>query len=1324
MAEEKQIKAGSVLQDGSIWPTPIVKCYNDLFHLMKEGNVYGSLLQIKDLYETVLKMPVLAALIYICGTNKEILLKDADLLEKWVSKALSLGNWDALAVAILNKNKKGQYTLPKVLVDGIKMTRKLVSMKISPQYPNVLNWRNDVIGHGALQFEDSEEYQTAIRGMLNNIRDYFEGRGKDFRGSENLYEKIVFFSNDVALRGDNVAINPDNKGLSLMIDGETVDVGAFVKMNSFLFSSFYYNKRTIKYLDYESGKDLIKDDFELYEYVSAYQNAEKYRDKRVSAAVLRREEEKMFSLLSQAGKYIPPDSLFHRIRHFMDENDRGIIMMCMERGTGKSAFANRIDNLYHDPDTALIEDTVIRSYSLGLAELRGINDFINAVNVIFTRSYNANNDLRFSENIKPEIKNYDNTPAEAMASVLNTYQEIYADEFGIYNLMLVLDGVDEATADTGIILDYLPTSNLLNEGVYIVCTSRFEDEETVPYTAREHIRDLITKSDCCIEIRRKESENQQVLAHYIKQEVPDASKEFIQTLIEKAEYRMLYLKVHLALTKGGMRCAYEGNIASGYIMQLQKKYNGRSFETLRKTAAMLCILGPITINDYFEYISKEEPTYGFIGSLNDLLPLLTVRGSDYGREYMLANESYYAAFADEFHNEIVSLIDNIKTNFSRRFFPDENDPYDSCSSRRSNLSYVVNLSYEERTRLERENYYKEQVFWILTVGRVLSFCTKHGFDEILLTEDFVNPFLLFSDMFITNHQHHNGYIDNIRSEALKTVLNMLLFLARRSNLTFVFLDGLAVGSFFTRELYYIEGYDDLIQSVFNENTTVEQIRSWKNIFFAQDTFGPSADWYSGDEKIIDEIRKANLLGTLLELFSDDYGVGYGYLPYLLYIHSLELDDILMEKTMNLIVWSYLQDDFCCDYKEAKGWLNQIKARGYKVIFPNNKSVKERIISCLNDKEKDISEEMENLFWGFRLINADLTDVDYKEIDNVLNSSDSKVREAAVWELKKCFDVVNNIFDAGILPDDIWSEERRSQFFYEWENSNLNDDSESEEWAAQDQYTILKNCLPLFKYVRLVYESKTSDVIERWMRCIDNCIEKHSDLESYHQLYRVVDMLYWMLDHLDETNNEKRMEYLSRYVARYNTGSCLLNLHLLVDYYDSEFRSMLLPSDAAITLLMLYHNEGLHEEAIELCEKLSDGVETFNNKILETLPDSDIPLPLDYYLTMYQYVKTCRELGYDRALERISFDFKREMSALKKVVSTCNKYSDLWWVQRIVGTVLSFYKEVGADSSLNYNVLTEMIAILKDRIKLADEETAKELDSMAVHIEETRKEIYG
>ena len=58
-------------QDESLWiadvesfPEPIVYNYKRLHEMAEAGNVYGCLLQIRDIYEMVMKIPVITSLIY------------------------------------------------------------------------------------------------------------------------------------------------------------------------------------------------------------------------------------------------------------------------------------------------------------------------------------------------------------------------------------------------------------------------------------------------------------------------------------------------------------------------------------------------------------------------------------------------------------------------------------------------------------------------------------------------------------------------------------------------------------------------------------------------------------------------------------------------------------------------------------------------------------------------------------------------------------------------------------------------------------------------------------------------------------------------------------------------------------------------------------------------------------------------------------------------------------------------------------------------------------------------------------------------------------
>ena len=424
--------------------------------------------------------------------------------------------------------------------------------------------------------------------------------------------------------------------------------------------------------------------------------------------------------------------------------------------------------------------------------------------------------------------------------------------------------------------------------------------------------------------------------------------------------------------------------------------------------------------------------------------------------------------------------------------------------------------------------------------------------------------------------------------------------------------------------------------------------------------------------------------------------------------------------MNLIVWSYLCGNFNSNYDEAEKWLKRIRESGHKILYPDNETITERITYCLSSKMVDISEEMKNLFWGFRCINADLLEANYEKVNEVLTSDNPEIRNAALKELKICFDVTNDIFEDGMLPDIIGTVEQRSSFFSEMENGTA-EASSSDEGAAKDQYKILENCLPLLKYVRLIYENKTTEVIEGWIECLNKCLEKHSDWDSYKKLHSIVDDLYWTVYRINEENIANGISYLSKYVEKYNTGSLLINL--MPFHYKGELRNYLLPSRPAITLLDLYHRAGMREEARSLSERLSAGVTAFNNEILAKFPDNDAPNLLIFYFNLYDYIHECRELGYS-VEKKIYFDFTKELIAVQRIAETCSRYSDFNELHRIVNEVLSFYKEIGADDAADDSVLYKLAGILNSRIGEVDEETAKEMTSIVEQIDEVRREIYG
>ena len=1233
MAEDGDFRADSVLCSDSVWPTPIASYYAGLFDFMKEGRVYAAILQIRDLYEAIIKIPVLAALIYICETNKATVLSDAELLRNWIKSPMSIGHWHTLARYLSGKNGMEKYSLPASLCNALKTACTLIEIKVSDKhgYQNVMNWRNEVIGHGALQCEDSEEYQDVLHSLLESLKSYFEGKGKKFRGSEESYEQIYFTCGDTRLRGKDAVITDNDERLRLTVKDQTFTAGSFILTGMFFFSSIYRDKGKIKYLNYESGKDKSKDYSEMQEYVDAYNNTEKYLDESLSQKVVTRGEDVQLIKLLTPQIYIPPQNVIEKINDYINKESHGLILLCMERGTGKSAFTNAADTLNQGIDL-LNDDTVIRSYSLGTAELRGINDFINAINIVFTHAYNPENDFRTPGIELPQIKIDDENPANTMACLLNFYRNIYEEKFNKSKLMFVLDGLDEASVNTSKILTYLPTSDCLDEGVYIVCTSRIEDKENISNMARNWIKEIREASGLCIKIERADQENQMILRDYIHKINKSLPEDKVKMLIEKSDYRMLYLKAHLSLFQEGIFDVGNENIAREYLEKLGKTYNARQKQLLKKTVARICLLGPVKLTDYF---FCDELTYGFIGVLNDLQPLLSSRNSDSGREYALADEAYRAHIADAFKEEIISLMDDVKTEFVNGYLHRNDNPERP-------------LGFETA---------KKEIYWILTIRKVIDFISKYAeydFANAFFTDELVNNYIRFSHSFMINNQMSVGYIQYMVREALQTNISMLYAIAS-NNLRLRF-DNLWCVPGYPLLLVEAEGYKDLLGTVFNKETDLDRLREWKYIFFARDFSEESNKYHPQYKVLIDHLRKENLLKSVEEMLSQDPESKY-YLSYLSYL------------SMN--------------------------ASGYE---SNGENVYRE-----QPPEEDVSKKAEELFWGFRLINADLSAAEYSQVKEALTSENIVVKNAACNELKKCLDLVDKIIKSS---DD------------------------------EDNDSILRNCLPLLPYADLVYREKTDDVIGQWIKRLEKRIRKLnivkgtiyiiSDISRYLELrtrYRrlldILDGLYKSIIYRYGHDDSLKTKWLSEYVKNCGTQRILLELRPFIFDTVKLSKDAVLPSYESAELLDLYHRLGKKRLARMLCRQIAKGTGEFQNKIIEVIPEEEVllsPQMWTYYHALIRYVNVSCQAGCEDIIKGIHIDFKRELSELKRFIGGADQYADLNEANEIVESILLLHNEVEIDGILDKRILPEMRETIERKIISADDETVKVLQTMKDKIE--------
>ena len=124
--------------------------------LIEENQIYGALIELKDVLEVTIKFYVATGISLLNSQNK----KDdstVKLLYEITEKELSLGDWAAAASEIA-----------KLDVDEslCNICDEIREFAFSTKGPQLIRWRNQTLGHGALSDASTKEYQDNFLNVL------------------------------------------------------------------------------------------------------------------------------------------------------------------------------------------------------------------------------------------------------------------------------------------------------------------------------------------------------------------------------------------------------------------------------------------------------------------------------------------------------------------------------------------------------------------------------------------------------------------------------------------------------------------------------------------------------------------------------------------------------------------------------------------------------------------------------------------------------------------------------------------------------------------------------------------------------------------------------------------------------------------------------------------------------------------------------------------------------------------------------------------------------------------------------------------------------
>lgn len=644
-------------------PSMIKLSYDQLKRLAEDGQVYGVMLQCKDLFEVLYKIPIVMVLIVLDSDDKY---KEgtayADIIRASLGSPMSMGLWNDLASVIVKKSK--ELSIPGNLISILKKTRKLYATDVTPDMPDVIKWRNDAIGHGALKFQDDEAYQQEVKSLILLLKEYFDGTGK--YSIKGLYDEIYFELDDQKLVGDTVLEPQEDSDLRLFVSSEEFEAGSYVDAHNlryYLFDSFYCRKDLVRYRSYLDGQsELLASAY--FSDLFAKHVLRAGKDSSVQAEFISREEDIILEYLNMPISYIKPLHLVEQLTDVMDDIEHGVIALFMERGTGKSAFSNQMSGLYHK--SPLIKNSFSRCYHVQNAALRGVGDFINSVIFSFRHSFDSTEDFWGSTDEMPTLSIDSQSPAEDMARFLNYYHKKYRKEYTI----LLIDGIDEMAEQTRRILEYVPSADQLDDGVFVVLLSRFQWEDTVLGNSKQYIEFAETVSQAQISLKREDEENIRVLTECINQQIKagryPADVDFDE-LIRRADYRFLYLKAYLAIkAEIVLENKDEYSFIRSYMDYILSFYGPSQKRQIKEIAVAIALFPSISIRKYQEYMNCIDITYEFVGLFNDLDPIMTVLHVDGENVYVLADAAYADYILEAFSDVVEEVLEFFDTSLENR----------------------------------------------------------------------------------------------------------------------------------------------------------------------------------------------------------------------------------------------------------------------------------------------------------------------------------------------------------------------------------------------------------------------------------------------------------------------------------------------------------------------------------------------------------------------------------------------------------------------------------------------------------------------------------
>lgn len=623
--------------------------YQRLLDMIKNREIYGALLQVKDVWEILLKYPVLLKIGYIYQSYFN---EKEDILFELFKKPLSLGDWKQLG----NRLNKLEFSTTKELDSILSSVLKLYNVQGDN---DIVKWRNETIGHGALSI-DKEAILIDINRQVKRIRDHFKKCEKYYRS---LLLKTKQKEKEIVLKGTNCDTLQNDEDTNYLFDNNSADVTPFIylyKKEMFFYDTFSYRTQSVLALDYINGikKEVPRNSifFNIFDEIKKNysESSIKYGDYQDAelTTLLRSSQELLDEKIDNNNKVIPVKYLYDWLIGGIQNSSKGVFLLRMAKGMGKTTFCSTLKKrkLYDNKKkNNALTDMGVSVYVLNLNDttLCKKEQFISDVKEV----------LRYNKDFTDRINRTDVEGGKEFLLQIST-KEQFVDLLRLYKnlrirhgwddkILLVIDGLDEIPDKylNDSIIDLIPDEALLPEDFYILLTARTKNENTT--LKEEKLKQLVISADKYINYDYSNSEYQNLLKKYANKFLKDQDDlGFVLSQLSDSsqcvftEFALLidliaYDKNNITALKS------QKNIIKAYFEFISSLYTKKFSQILLNYVLILAnSYEPLSIKTLSVLNGEEFLSFGTLGRVKDLNSVLKIERGKEGNLISLSHSVF------------------------------------------------------------------------------------------------------------------------------------------------------------------------------------------------------------------------------------------------------------------------------------------------------------------------------------------------------------------------------------------------------------------------------------------------------------------------------------------------------------------------------------------------------------------------------------------------------------------------------------------------------------------------------------------------------------